>query len=326
MEAVGIAASLHQTARELVHDDDFVTPHHIVTVTLHDGLGPKGCGEAVGKLDVFRGIEIGNAQHLLDFGNGAVSRSHSLLLFIHGVVRALFQAGHSFGHNGVHIRGFLAGAGNNQRRTGLIHQNGVHLIHDGKIQLPLHHLVLLDNHVVAEVVEAELVIGTESHVAAIGVLSLGEIHIMGNKAYGEAQEFIKMAHPLAVALGQVVVHRNHVHTLAGEGIQVHRQGCHQGLAFTGAHFGNAALVEAHAADELHIKVAHAQDAAGSLAGHRKGLGQDIVQGLTVGQPLLELSSAASELVISKVLHLRLQGIDFLHYLAIAGDFFIIIVT
>ena len=88
---------------------------------------------------------------------------------------------------------------------------------------------------------------------------------------------VQLAHPASIALGQVIVHRYHVHTLAFQGIQIHRQCGYQGFTFTGFHFGDVALVEHHAANQLHIKVAHTQHAAAGLAHQRKGIGQDVVQ-------------------------------------------------
>ena len=65
-----------------------------------------------------------------------------------------------------------------------------------------------------------------------------------------------LAHPLGVAFRQVIVDRDHVDAAPGEGIQVNRQGRDQGFPFTGFHLGNLALVQHHAADQLHVEVAH----------------------------------------------------------------------
>ena len=62
-----------------------------------------------------------------------------------------------------------------------------------------------------------------------------------------------------------------MHALTGQGIQVGRQGGYQGLALTGAHLGNLAIVQHHAADQLHIEVAHVQHPSGGLAHRGKGL-------------------------------------------------------
>ena len=61
-----------------------------------------------------------------------------------------------------------------------------------------------------------------------------------------------------VAPGQIVVDCHDMHTLAAQCIEIGRKGGYQGLALTGAHLGDLAIVEHHAADQLDIEVAHAQ--------------------------------------------------------------------
>ena len=61
-----------------------------------------------------------------------------------------------------------------------------------------------------------------------------------------------MAHPLRVAAGQVVVDGDQVGAAAGQRVEIQRQGGDEGLAFAGGHLGDLALVQHHAADELHV--------------------------------------------------------------------------
>ena len=106
------------------------------------------------------------------------------------------------------------------------------------------------------------------------------VHAVDHQAHGEAQEAVDLAHPLAVALGQVVVDGDDVDPLPGQGVEVGGQGGHQGLALAGLHLGDAALVENDAADELHPVGAHAP-APGPAASRQvaKASGRMIVQGL-----------------------------------------------
>ncbi len=77
-------------------------------------------------------------------------------------------------------------------------------------------------------------------------------------------ELIERAHPLGVTLGQIVVDRHHVHSLACEGVQEHGQRRHQGLTLAGGHLRDVVrhlvavhhAVEHHAADQLHVVVHH----------------------------------------------------------------------
>lgn len=56
-----------------------------------------------------------------------------------------------------------------------------------------------------------------------------------------------------------------MHAVAAKRVEVRGQHRHQRLALAGAHLGNLALVQDHAADELHVEGAQAQHAARRLA-------------------------------------------------------------
>ncbi|MNN55263.1 hypothetical protein D3C81_1701290 [compost metagenome] len=97
--------------------------------------------------------------------------------------------------------------------------------------------------------------------------------------------------------------------LAFQRVQVDRQRGHQGLAFTGAHFGDLAQVQHHAADQLDIVVAHAEHAAAGLAADRERFREHLVQGFTVSDTLLELRGLGLELLVGELFDFRLQRID-----------------
>ena len=199
----------------------------------------------------------------------------------------------------------------------------------------LHAVGQVELHVVAQVVEAELVVGAVGNVGAVGFAPLAIVEIVHDDADRQAQEGVELAHPLRVALGQVVVDRDHVNAASGERIQVHRQGRNQRFAFAGLHFGDLALMQHHAADELHVEVAHLQHAPAGLAHHREGLGKDLVQHLlqlavllvgvfdgihALADALAELFRLGPELLVAELLHLGLKRIDALHQRHNALDF------
>ena len=99
---------------------------------------------------------------------------------------------------------------------------------------------------------------------------------MNHQTHRQAQIAVYLAHPFAVAAGQVVVDRHHMHPFAGQGVQVSREDNGLGLAFTGLHFRNAALMQDDAANNLNGEVGRAQHPAGGFAADGKGVGQDIV--------------------------------------------------
>ena len=136
----------------------------------------------------------------------------------------------------------------------------------------------LELHVVAEVVEAELVVGAVGDVGGVGVAALLVGEVVDDDADGEAEEAVDLAHPLGVALGEVVVDGDDVDAASGEGVEVAGEGGDEGLAFAGLHLGDLALVEDVAAEELDVEVAHADGALAGFADDGKGLGEDFVEG------------------------------------------------
>jgi len=100
-----------------------------------------------------------------------------------------------------------------------------------------------------------------------------------------------------------------MHSLAGQGVEIGCQGGHQGLALTGAHLGDLALVEGHAANHLHIKMAQAQGATGGLPHGGKGLRQQLVEGCTLLQALAEFAGFVQQLAIVEPLHCFFEFID-----------------
>ena len=100
-----------------------------------------------------------------------------------------------------------------------------------------------------------------------------------------------------------------MHAVAGQRVQVGGQGGHQGLAFAGLHFGDASVVEHHAADELDVEMAHAERAPGRLAHHREGLGEQVVEPAPALQALAELRGLGLQRGIVEPLDLGLEGVD-----------------
>ena len=163
----------------------------------------------------------------------------------------------------------------------------------------LHHVLLIDDHVVAQIVEAHLVVCAVGDVAGIRRLALFLRQIMHNHAHGHAEEAENAAHVLALELGQIIVDGHDMHAFAGERVEVSRHGCRQGLALAGLHLGNAALMEHDAAEHLHAELALARHAVGRLAYDGICFRQQVVQRFAVFKPLAELDGLAAQLLVSQ---------------------------
>src|SRR5690606_22866372 len=103
-------------------------------------------------------------------------------------------------------------------------EDGVHLVYDGEVVPPLGVVPQVELHVVPQVVEAQLGVGAIGDGGGVGALSLLIGEPVDDDAHVHAQEAVHLPHPLGVAGGQVLVHRDHVHAAIGDGVEVHRQG------------------------------------------------------------------------------------------------------
>ena len=168
---------------------------------------------------------------------------------------------------------------------------------------------LLPGHVVAQVVEAELVVRAVGDVGGVLLAPHRGRHLGEDHADRETQEAVDAAHVLRVALGQVVVDRDQVHAVAGDRVEVGGEHRGEGLALTGLHLRDVAQVQRRAAHELHREVALADRAHRRLAGHGERLGQQLVQGLAVGVAGPELVGLRPQLGVGQLLDVRLERVD-----------------
>ena len=181
----------------------------------------------------------------------------------------------------VQVGRLLGGPGDDQRRPRLVDEDAVDLVDDREVVPALHVVRELELHVVAQVVEAELVVRAVGDVGGVGDLPLRVVQVVLDDADRHAEEAVDLAHPLRVAAGEVVVHRDDVDALAFERVQIGGQRRDERLAFAGLHLGDLALVQHRAADELHVEVPHVQHAAAGLADDGERFGQQIVERLAV---------------------------------------------
>ena len=112
--------------------------------------------------------------------------------------------------------------------------------------------------------------------------------------------------------------------LAGQGVQIGGEGGHQRLALAGLHLGDPALVEDHAAQELHVEVAHAHGPHRGLPHHGEGLRQEVVQCLALirqevvqclalSEPVLEQGRLLPQLLVGHGLVSGLETVDLGHH-------------
>ena len=138
--------------------------------------------------------------------------------------------------NVVLVSGFLACARDDERRTGLVNQDRVDFVNDGIVVPALHAIPDVELHVVAEIVEAELVVSPVGNVRCISSAALFIIEVVHDNADCQSQEAIQPSHPFGVALRQVVVDGNNVYAPTAQRVEVYRKGGDQRLTFASLHF------------------------------------------------------------------------------------------
>ena len=288
VQALGIAPTLHHATGELVDDDDLVVLDDVVGIAREQFVGAQPLGRVVDQRDVGDVVEAafveqaGVAHQRLDVlgaGLGEGDGAHLLVL----LVVFLHEKGDELVDGGIEGRGGLGGARDDQRRARLVDEDGIDLVDDGVGKGPLHHVLEAELHVVAQIIEAELVVGAVGDVGAIGGAPLVVIEPVHDAAHREPQEAVYPAHPFGVALGQVIVDGDHVHAAAAERVEVYRQGRHQGLALARLHLRDHAPVQHDAAQELHVERTLAEPAPGRLAHRGEGIHQQVVHLLAVLQ-------------------------------------------
>ena len=192
-------------------------------------------------------------------------------------------------------------------------------VDDGVGVAALDHFLQPEFHVVAQIVEAKFVIGGVGDVALVSLFTLGVVEPVHDVADGEAEELIDLSHPLGVALGEIIVDGDDMHAQSGERVEIDRERGDQRLAFAGLHLGDLAVVQDHAADQLHVEMALTDGALGGFAHGGEGRHQNVVECLAVGQLLLEVAGAGAQGLIGERRDFRLERIDFSDARQIGAD-------
>ena len=225
--------------------------------------------------------------------------------------------GASLANFDVQVGGLLGRAGDDQRRTRLVDEDVVDLVDDREevvrraAVLGLRTATVLDlllerrRHVVAQVVEAELRVGAVGHVGRVGeLLLLVGLHVLQD-ADAEPEHVVDRLHPQRVASSQVIVDGHEVDAAPRERIQDHSGGGGERLALAGLHLGDGTVMQNHAADQLHVEVAHPERPLARLAHQRERLRQQVIEALTARARSRSSSAMLPQLLIGGALHLRL---------------------
>src|SRR3989338_7196660 len=128
----------------------------------------------------------------------------------------------------------------------------------------------------------------------------------------ESEERIDLSNPHRVTAGKIIVHRDDMDPFPRECIQICWKRRDESLAFTGAHFGNIAIMEHHASNELDVEVALTERATRRFTDDSECLWRKRVEFDTLRQPFFEFSSFLLECLVRECLYGRFKSIGFWH--------------
>ncbi len=97
--------------------------------------------------------------------------------------------------------------------------------------------------------------------------------------------------------------------VSGECIEIDGKGGDERLAFAGLHLGDAAFVQHHAADQLHVEMALTERPLGGLANGGEGFGDQIFERRAVLYAFLERLGAGAQSLVRELLDLRFESVD-----------------
>ena len=292
MQTIRIRTAFHQTAGKLVDDDDLlIFADHIFHFILHDIVCTQSLRNMMDELCVFDIIQILDAEETLRGAHAVftehdltgllidlISAADELLLsgaLIHLIFRRLQPLDELIGLD-IQVGRLLLAAGNDQRRTRFIDQDGVDLIDNCHPQRTLRTILDIRDHVVTQIVEAQLRVRRICDIAVIRRTLAGSDQLALVHADGQSEITVYLAHPGGVTFCQVLIDGDHMHAFLRQRVQIYAHRRSQRLTFTGLHLGDIALVHHDGTHDLHLVRILIQHPARCLTRHCKRLRQQAV--------------------------------------------------
>ena len=178
MQPVGIAPPVHQPAGEFVNDNHFAVLHHIIAVALEDGVRLERVLGEMHKLKVLSAVDVADIQHPLKLGNAFVCERGGAVLFVYRVVILAPQRERQAGEALVLFGGLLRRTADDKRRARFVYQDVVHFVNDGETAPALDAQGHIHHHIIAQIVEAELVVRAVGDVGGVCFAALHAAHVL----------------------------------------------------------------------------------------------------------------------------------------------------
>ena len=176
VHALVVAAPVEDAAGERVDDLHLALGDDVVLVLLEELLRFDGVVEVAHQLGVLRGVKVVNAELVLDEAHALLEHADRALAAVDLVVGALLHPRRELREHVEVLPGAVHRPGDDQRGARLVDEDGVDLVDDRVVVAALHDVAQAANHVVAQVVEAELVVRAVRDVRVVGLAALLGTH------------------------------------------------------------------------------------------------------------------------------------------------------
>ena len=342
MDAIGPAPSWHEASGVRVHNEHLAIVDHIVAVLQEERPGAQGLLEVPAEVrllgtDLLRSKRVAepHAEQPLGRPLSRLGERNGLVLLVDLIVHRR-ELSHHVRHCPEHLIVLLPRAGDDEGGTRLVDEDAVHLVHDGVMMIALGLVLELPDHVVAQVIEAELAARAVGDIGVVGLLpghgpqpvrqlylrtvppveqrvAVPDGRSVLENADGHPERLENRAHPARVSPGEIVVDRDEMGALSREGVEIERQSRHEGLSLSRAHLQGGAFMQKHPSRELHIVMPQPDGALRGLAHRGKGLRENVVQYLSCGEPLAVFCGLVAKLPVTQCGHLALKSVDAFDY-------------
>ena len=159
VDALVVAAADQDAAGVLVDDEHLAVHDDVVLVALEQGVGLDRVVEERDQRGVRRLVEVVDAEVVLDLLDAGLEHADGALLLVDLVVDAGLEALRELRElDEPAVRLARGRTRDDERRARLVDEDRVDLVDDREEVAALHHVARLPRHVVAQVVEAELVV------------------------------------------------------------------------------------------------------------------------------------------------------------------------
>ncbi len=287
MQPLVVATPEHKAAGEFVDNYNLAVLDDVIDVAFHNAACLDCLIYMVQNCNVIGVHQVFQIKKRLGFLNTRAGEGGSSGLFVDDIVGVdivlfllsvllahpdEFQGFRKLVGAGVKVGGFVPLTRDDKRGARLIDEDRVDLIDYCVVVGTLYLVVFIYNHVVAKIIKAELVVCAVGNIGVVCRLSVLRFKVMHDKSDRKPEITVDLAHPFAVAAGEVIVDGNDMDTLAGKCVEIGRQDNRLGFTFAGFHLGDTALMQYDSAENLNRKVGGSEHPIGRLAADCKRVG------------------------------------------------------